>query len=93
MPTSSIGERPLGKWQTHLIVFTPATWKGGEVRAPAYATFSQNGVHVQNHSGIWDSRVHCIFLHYKPDAGIAGPLLLQHHSHPGQYRNIWVRKI
>lgn len=85
--------RPPGEWQTCDMVFTtPHFGANGEVTTPAYVTVILNGVVVQNHQAIEGTTAHRAAGKYTPH-GPTGPLLLQYHSNPVAYRNIWVRPL
>ncbi len=81
--------RPPGRWQTYDIIFTaPIFDSNNTVLRPARVTVLWNGVLVQNNVEI------------KPTPGGVrkaevpkGPIFLQDHQHPVQFRNIWVREL
>ncbi len=81
--------RPPGIWQTYDIIFHAAELDGsGKVTQKARVTVLHNGVLVQDN------------LDISPTGGAMGnqefkegPIMLQDHSHPVRYRNIWVRKL
>jgi hypothetical protein len=85
--------RPPGEWQTYDIIFErPHFDANGQLTKPGYVTVLHNGVLVQNHTEIlgttaWDS----------PPAyqshGEKGPIHLQFHGNPVQFRNIWLREL
>jgi hypothetical protein len=84
--------RPPGQWQTLQILFTaPRFDDDGELKSPAYITVLHNGVLVQYN---WEVQGVTHF-HRPPDyqAHGKGPITLQHHGDPVQFRNIWVREI
>ncbi|HET6384947.1 MAG TPA: DUF1080 domain-containing protein [Armatimonadota bacterium] len=80
--------RPPLQWQTYDIVFHGARVDATthKVTDPARVTIFLNGVAIQNNQvitgptgGQMDDNV-----------GEPGPLLLQYHGHPVQYRDIWI---
>jgi hypothetical protein len=85
--------RPPGEWQTYDIIFErPHFDANGQLTKSGYVTVLHNGVLVQNHTEIlgttaWDS----------PPAyqshGEKGPIHLQFHGNPVQFRNIWLREL
>lgn len=84
--------RPPGEWQALDIVFTaPRFHDDGSLKSPAYMTVLHNGVLVQNH---WE--VQGVTHFNRPpnyQAHGDGPIRLQHHGDPVQFRNIWVREV
>jgi hypothetical protein len=84
--------RAPGEWQTYDIIFTAPRFEGETVVAPAYVTVLHNGVVVQNHTPFLGETVHKKLPVYKAHAD-KGPIMLQDHSNPVRYRNIWVREL
>ena len=84
---------PPGTWQQYDIVFeAPHFDDDGNLEEPAYITVFHNGVLVQNRYAIQGG------THYdRPpaydSADETGPISIQDHSNPVQYRNIWVREL
>lgn len=80
-----------GKWQVYDIIFhRPHFDEKGNVTEPAYATVFLNGVLVQYHvrlSGPTGQARAAYKAHDK------APIMLQNHSNPVRYRNIWVRPL
>jgi len=78
--------RPPLEWQTYDIIFrAPRFDAEGKLAEHARLTVLQNGVVIQNN-------VQVTGLNYPPtdiDPGTPGPLLLQDHGNPVQYRNVW----
>jgi hypothetical protein len=84
-PDRNVGY-PAGLWQTYdITVRAPRFDAGGQKTANARLTVSLNGIVVHD-----DVEVP------KPTAGgkegPAGPIILQDHGNPVQFRNIWVRR-
>jgi hypothetical protein len=79
--------RPPLEWQTYDIIFrAPRFDAEGKLLEHARFTVLQNGIVIQNN-------VQVTGLNYPPmdvDPSTPGPLLLQDHGNPVQYRNIWV---
>ncbi len=82
--------RPAGEWQTYDIVFyRPVFGKNGTLIRPGALTVFHNGVLVQHNARLVGSTVSGKFKVHGP----RGPLMLQDHSNPVRYRNIWIREI
>src|SRR5947207_4642219 len=81
-----------GEWQTYDIVFTAPRFNGSSVAMPASATVFHNGVLVQDHVALLGATGHRILATYSLHPAKA-PLMLQDHSHPVRYRNIWIRPL
>ena len=85
--------RAPGEWQSYDIVFeAPRFSADGSVERPAYVTVFHNGVLVQNHVELEGATVYRGRPEYSahPDRL---PIMLQDHSNPVRYRNIWVREL
>ena len=75
------------EWQSYDALFRGARVdSSGQVTEPARLTLLQNGILIQNNvmlqgptGGAMDDKV-----------GEPGPIRLQDHGHPVQYRNVWV---
>jgi hypothetical protein len=81
-----------GQWQTYDIVFRrPILDAGGKVIRPAYITVFHNGVLIQDHEEILGN-TSGKSRGYKKH-GDKEPLMLQDHSHPVRFRNIWIREL
>jgi hypothetical protein len=90
-PLVNASRRP-GEWQSYDILFTAPKFNGDGVETPAYVTVIHNGVAVHNHAAILGTTGHRVLASYSPHAATA-PLMLQDHSHPVRYRNIWIRRL
>lgn len=85
--------RPPGQWQTYDIVFhRPRFAADGSVTQPARVTVFHNGVLVQDNVMITGRTVFGRVAHYEPH-GDQLPIMLQDHSYPVRYRNIWLREL
>jgi hypothetical protein len=84
--------KPPGVWQTYDIIYTaPVFLEDGDLASPAYLTVIHNGVLVQNHFMLKGHTPYTGLPKYTPHGN--GPILLQEHSNPVSYRNIWIRKL
>ena len=84
--------RPPGEWQTYDIVFKAPGFEHDKLVKPAYATVFHNGVLMHHRREILGPMRHKAPAPYKPQPE-KGPLVLQMHSNPVRYRNIWVREL
>jgi hypothetical protein len=72
-------------WQTYDVDFTNAVRKDGKIVKNARITVRLNGVVVQNDVELGQFRGRS-----REKEGVPGPLVLQGHRNPMQFRNIWV---
>jgi len=85
--------RPPGVWQSFDIVFHGPRWdSSGSLLRPATITVLHNGVLVQDHVTLSGPTAHYARPPYEAHADKL-PILLQDHSHPVRYRNIWIREL
>lgn len=84
--------RPPGEWQTYDILWTGPRWDGDRLTRPAYVTVLFNGVAIHNHVELQGPTQHRLLAEYKPHPEV-GPLMLQDHSNPVRFRNIWYRPL
>jgi hypothetical protein len=85
--------RAPGEWQTYDIYFRrPRFSPRGEVLEPARMTVVHNGILIQNNEILRGETTYLQSGAYAahPDQS---PLMLQDHSHPVRYRNIWARRL
>ena len=84
--------RPPGEWQTYDIIYTaPRFNEAGRRTAPARITVLHNGVLVQHETVMYGSTEYDMMPKNNPHG--AAPIMLQDHSNPVSYRNIWVRRL
>ncbi len=90
-PLVNASRRP-GEWQAYDIIFEAPRFKHGKLVKPAYATVIHNGVLLHHRQEMLGPMRHKKVTQYEPHAAEA-PLILQMHSNPVRYRNIWVRRL
>jgi hypothetical protein len=85
--------RPPGEWQSYDIIFRrPRFESGGQLQAPARLTVFHNGILVHECAEPTGPTGHKVRPPYKKHADRL-PLMLQDHSNPVRFRNIWVREL
>ena len=89
-PLVNASRKP-GEWQTYDIIFkAPKPNPQGEGVIPGSFTVFHNGVLVQNNTPIKGKKTTAAAY---SGATPKGPLVLQDHSNPVRYRNIWIRPL
>ncbi len=76
-------------WQSYDIDFTPPKFEDGKKREPARVTVHLNGVKIHDNEKIDSDNTRAGM---GGDPSKPGPILLQDHGHPVQFRNIWIVK-
>jgi hypothetical protein len=85
--------RPPGEWQTYDIFFTAPRFKpDATLEKPAIVTVVHNGILVHHAMPFTGPTRHRSVLPYSSDMA-SGPIMLQDHSNPVRYRNIWIRPL
>ncbi len=84
---------PQGEWQSYDIIFKAPVSKDGKVVTPAEVTVLFNGVAVQAGFRIQGPTKHKTTTSYPENHPEKGPIFLQWHKDPIEYRNIWVRPL
>jgi hypothetical protein len=85
-------------WQSYDIEFTAPKCDGGKVVEPAHMTVYQNGVKIQDGVRLVRKKDGKEEIVTNTRAGLggdpckAGPIMLQDHGNPVQFRNIWLLK-
>lgn len=74
-------------WQSYDIEFHPPTCENGKKTAPAHMTVIQNGVKIQDDTKITKDNT---TAGLGGDVCKPGPIMLQDHGNPVQYRNVWI---
>ncbi|GGD11125.1 3-keto-disaccharide hydrolase [Aquisalinus flavus] len=84
---------PPGEWQSYDIVFeAPRFDDDGDLLNPAFVTVFHNGVLTQYRQNFLGVSGYQNILPYEAHPP-QGPLRLQDHGNPVEYRNIWVREL
>ncbi len=76
-------------WQSYDIEFTAPTFADGKKTEPVHLTVYHNGVKVHDDVKV---NVDNTRSGLGGDTSKPGPIMLQDHGHPVQYRNIWLLK-
>jgi hypothetical protein len=76
-------------WQSYDIEFTAPKFENGKKTEPAKMSVSHNGIVIHENVSI---PVDNTTSGLGGDPATPGPILLQDHGHPVQYRNIWLLK-
>ena len=76
-------------WQSYDIEFTAPTVENGKKTAPARMTVYQNGVKIHDDVAVTSDNTRA---GAGGDISKPGPILLQDHGHPVQFRNVWLVK-
>lgn len=84
---------PQGEWQSYDIAFEPPVYEGEKVVKPAKATVIHNGVVLQNGESYLGPTQWRKLASYPPKHPATGPISLQFHGDPMEFRNIWVRPL
>ena len=92
IPLVNASRKP-GEWQTYDIFYrAPRFAVDGTVKMPGYMTVVHNGVLVQDHVEIKGTTVNSgpqSYSRHNPTE----PLVLQDHSFPVSFRNVWIREL
>ncbi|MDD4107717.1 MAG: DUF1080 domain-containing protein [Prolixibacteraceae bacterium] len=92
-PLANACKKP-GEWQVYDIIYTaPRFNKDGSYFSPPAVTVIHNGVLVQNHVELRGPTEYIGIPEYSVKKHGAGSIVLQDHSNPVSYRNIWIREL
>jgi len=80
------------EWQSFDLFFTAPKFDGETLKSPAVVTLLFNGVLVQNHQQVLGAVRHREVPGPYPIME-KGPLMLQDHHSPVEFRNIWIRPL
>lgn len=92
-PPLANAAKPPGEWHTYDIVFEAPKVAGGKVVEPAHVTVILNGIVTQHRQSILGPVRHRDVASYDANTPTSGPIGLQDHGDPVQFRNIWVRPL
>ena len=82
-----------GEWQSYDILFrAPRFADDGSLQSPAYVTVLHNGVCVHHHKALLGPTSHKRAPQYRAH-GAKGPIRLQDHGNPMEFRNLWAREL
>jgi hypothetical protein len=84
---------PQGEWQSYDLTFEPPVYENGKAIRPAKLFLFHNGVVVQNGESYLGPTQHKKLATCPENHPKTGPLRLQFHGDPIEYRNMWVRPI
>lgn len=84
---------PQGEWNSYDITFEPPVYEDGKLKDPAYVTVIHNGVVVQNREAFTGPSGYRKLSQYPAEHPETGPIKLQFHGDPVEFRNFWVRPL
>ena len=84
---------PPGSWHVFDIVFETPLYEMDQLASPATMTVFHNGVLLHLRQAMHGPTKHRELANYETRHGPTGPLVLQDHGDPVQFRNIWVREL
>lgn len=82
-----------GQWQSYEVVFFPPVYQEKRCVQPARVTVFHNGVLLQHDQPYLGPTGYRILASYPAEHPAEGPLQLQFHGDPVEFRNIWARKL
>lgn len=93
LPPLANATSPQGQWNSYDITFHPPVYKEGKLETPAKVTVLHNGVVVQNNEAFTGPSGYRSLSKYPEEHPEVGPLRLQFHGDPVEFRNFWVRSL
>jgi hypothetical protein len=93
LPPSVNATAPQGEWQSYDIAFEPPVYDGKTVTRPAKITVIHNGVILQHGERFLGPTQWRKLASYPEQHPATGPITLQFHGDPMEFRNIWVRPL
>ncbi len=91
-PPAVNATRAPGEWQTYDILFRAPRFEEQRLVSPAVVTVLHNGVAVHHAVRMLGATSHRTLPSYAAHAE-TGPIRLQDHGNPVQFRNVWVRPL
>ena len=85
--------RPKGEWNSYDLVFKAPRYEGEKMVEPAKLTLFHNGVLLHNAKEYQGPTQHKKLASYPATHPERGPIRLQWHRDPVEYRNIWIREV
>jgi hypothetical protein len=84
--------RPEGEWNSFDVFFEAPRFQGSTVLKPAYVTLIFNGLLAHHRVELLGSTRTLPLAKYQPHEA-EEPLVLQGHTGPTRYRNVWIRRL
>jgi hypothetical protein len=84
---------PQGEWQSYDIAFEPPVYEGEKIVKPAKVTVLHNGIVTQHGELFLGPTQYRKLAAYPAKHPETGPVELQYHGDPVEFRNIWVRPL
>jgi hypothetical protein len=85
---------PPGEWQTYDILYqAPEYNDNGELVKNAVMTVRHNGELIHNQQELFEVTYYVQSIRLAPPPSKPGHIVLQDHSHPIRFRNIWIKPI
>lgn len=84
---------PKGEWNSYDIVFRAPRYADGKVSEPAKVTVFHNGVVLHNAKEFQGPTRHKTLTEYPATHPERGPISIQDHGDPIEFRNIWIREV
>ena len=84
---------PQGEWNSYDIFFEPPVYEEETVKTPAKITIIHNGVVVQHGEYYSGPSGHKTLGKYPAKHPETGPIKMQWHGDPIEFRNFWVRPL
>lgn len=84
---------PQGNWNSYDIIFTAPVYENDKFKEKARVTVFHNGVLVQNNQAYEGPSLYQKVTSYPETHPEKGPIHIQYHNDPVEYRNMWVREI
>ncbi len=84
--------RPPGEWQVYDIIWEGPRFESEQLVRPAFVTVILNGIVLHHHTELMGVTSHRVLTTYEVHDPV-GPLMLQDHTNPVRFRNIWYRPL